>query len=111
MSAVENVEYAIIQPLQSKSSSFTSFYLPVNQCESVTIQLTTSSSSSLSAKVEIEGSIDGDSWSPLKGTFTDIVSDVTLIFSLSDIKSLGYVRATVTISAGSAIFYIIGRAV
>jgi hypothetical protein len=111
MSSVETVEFTLMQALESKNASFNSIVLPINQCKSISIQATTSSSSSLKATIEIEGSIDGDSWAPLKGTFTNLTGDITLLFSLSDLNSLGYIRASVTIDQGSSLFYIIGRTI
>lgn len=110
-SEVVNQKPFIVLPSTSKVSSFTSDQFPINNTENQTIQISTISSSSLNALVKAQVSLDGSSWFDLSTKTVTITGDDNKTFSIESLKSFMYMRISVTISSGSAIFSIIARCV
>jgi uncharacterized protein YraI len=61
--------------------------------------------------VDIYGSLNKQEWVKLDGATYTITADGDYLFTLSELKSLGYVKPVVSVNSGSAVFYIIGRTV
>ena len=108
--AVSFINPVTIYPLTSKSQSFTTDKWAINNNANVTLELHTISSSGLSCTAKVQGSLDGSSWFDIKGMQVTISGNDDVFWSLSHIDSVYYLRVSVTIIAGSAIFNIQGRA-
>lgn len=109
-----NVEYittTTLSPLESKNASFNSNNLSINNNKNISLEMQIVSSSGLSASAKAQVSLDGTNWIDLPGTSSTITGDDDILWTISEVSSLNFIRISVTISAGSAIFYIIGRAV
>ena len=96
-------------PLTSKSTSFNSDKIAVNNNPNIQIELHTVSSSSLNCTTKIQGSLDGSSWLTLDSTTATLVGDDDILWTLAQCDALMYLRIAVTRSAGSAIFSIAYR--
>lgn len=110
----DNVSYITkysIFDAQSKSASFNSNAFPVNNNQNIQLILNTISSSSLDCQVKIYGSIDGSTWVYLDSCNAFLTGDDDVLFTLSEIEALQFVRVSVTINTGSAIFSISARGV
>lgn len=108
----DNVSYIlskVIFELQSKSASFNSDSFAVNNNENIQITLQTVSASSLNCTAKIQGTIDNSSWFDLDSTTATITTNDDVLWSLSQIEGLLFVRVSVTINSGSAIFSISAR--
>lgn len=103
---VSYVEPKSLLPLTSKSASFNSNAIAVNNNGDIQIEMHTVSSSSLACTAKIQGSLDGSSWLTLDSTTATITGDDDILWSLSEINALMYLRVSVTRTAGSAIFSI-----
>lgn len=106
---VASIEPVTLLPLTSKSSSFNSNNISVNNNPNIQIELHTVSSSSLACSALIQGSLDGSSWLTLDSTSASITGDDDVLWSLAQIDALRYLRISVTRTAGSAIFSILYR--
>ena len=95
--------------LVAKSSSFASEKFPVNNNENLSISLHSIGSIGLSAVAKIQGSHDDSMWFDLLSTDATITGDDDVLWTLSELKSLMYVRVYVTFTSGSALFNIIAR--
>jgi len=108
----DNVSYIqkiSIFDLTSKNSSFNSNSFAVNNNENIQITLQTISASSLNCTAKIQATIDNSSWFDLDSTTATITTNDDVLWSLSQIEGLLFVRVSVTINAGSAIFSISAR--
>lgn len=95
--------------LTSKNASFNSEQFPVNNNPNIQIELHTLSASSLNSVASIQGSLDGSSWLTLDNTQATITGNDDILWSLSSIDALMFLRVSVVISGGSAIFNILYR--
>lgn len=95
--------------LVAKSSSFNTEKFPVNNNENLSISLHVIGSTGLSATAKIQGSHDYSMWFDLLETDATIAGDDDILWTLSELKSLMFVRISVTITAGSALFNAIAR--
>jgi hypothetical protein len=109
--AVAFINPVTLFPLTSKNASFNTDKWAINNNTSVAIELHTISASSLAATATIQGSLDGSSWFSLKDMQASITGDDDIFWTLSQLDSLIYLRVSVSITAGSAIFSIQARAV
>jgi hypothetical protein len=108
----DNVSYIskkTLLELTSKNASFNSESFAVNNNENIQITLQTVSASSLVSSAKIQGSIDGSSWFDLDSTSATITTNDDILWSLSQIEGLQFIRVSVTITSGSAIFSISAR--
>ena len=99
----------ILLPVSSKNASFSSDKFPVNNNPNIQIEMHTISASNLSCSAAIQGSLDGASWLTLDNTSATIVGNDDLLWTLSQIESLMYLRLIVTLTSGSALFNILYR--
>jgi len=106
---VAYIEAVTLLPLTSKSASFNSNNISINNNASIYIELHTVSSSSLSCTAIIQGSLDGSSWLTLDSTIAMITGDDDILWTISQVDALRYLRVSVTRTAGSAIFSILYR--
>jgi hypothetical protein len=108
--AVAYVEPISLLALTSKSSDFVTDKIALNNNSSVSIELNALISSGLSAVANVQGSNDGSSWFNIKAMQALISGDDNIYWTLSQLDAILYMRMSVSISSGSAIFNIIYRA-
>lgn len=94
----------------SKNANFNTDLWAVNNCHAISIVMNVIAASGLSGTVQIQGSLDNSTWINLKNMKASFSGDDDILFSLTDLDPLYYVRVSVTISSGSAIFNIQARA-
>ena len=109
--AVAFINPVTLYPLTSKSASFTTDKWAINNNTSIALELHTISASSLACTAVIQGSLDGSSWFDLKDMTATISGNDDVFWTLSQLDSLIYLRVSVSLTAGSAIFSIQARAV
>jgi DNA relaxase NicK len=107
-----HVEYSFpeeILSLSLKAASFDSQKFAVNNNPNLSFSMHIMLNSNLDATAVIQGSHDNSVWFNIKGTETDIEGDDNILWTLSELQSLMYLRVSVLINAGSALFKIKAR--
>ena len=101
-----HVEYSLpfeLLPLVSKSSSFESDKFPVNNNPNISISLSLVLSSGFSGSGVVLASQDDSTWFELTGTTATITGDDDVLWTLSELQSIMYLKVGVTIDSGSGI--------
>ena len=112
MSTNQQVPYVaptLLLASTSKSSSFNSDQFPVNNNPNIQITLHVTTVSGVSCTAKIQGSLDGSTWLDLDSTSATISANDDVLWTLSQIDSLMYIRVAVTFVSGSAIMSILYR--
>lgn len=108
--AIAYVEPIQLLPLTTKSSSFTTDKIAINNNSNVSLELHAMLSSGLLSTASVQGSNNGTTWFDIKAMQATISSDDDIYWTLSQLDAIMYLRLSVTILSGSAIFNIIYRA-
>lgn len=109
--AVSYLEPVNLLNLTTKSSSFNTDKWAINNNYSISVVVNTISSTGLIADIKIQGSLDGTTWLDLKYMKTKVTGDDDVLFTLTQLDPLYFIRVSVTIFEGSSIFNIQARAV
>ena len=107
-----HVEYSFpeeLLALTSKTASFVSPKFAVNNNPNLSLSLHSMANFGLTGTANIQGSHDNSVWFDLRDTETTIAGDEDILWTLAELQSLMYVRVSVVITAGSALFKIIAR--
>lgn len=108
--AVPNIEPKVFLPLTLVTESMNTDPWAINNNYAVSIELQTSLSSEFTASATIQASVDGMTWHDLTAMQASIAGDDQILWSMTELGSLQYLRVKITMGSGSALFYIIGRA-
>jgi hypothetical protein len=94
----------------TKSENFNTDLWAINNNNAISIVMNIIAASGLSGTVQVQASLDNSTWINLKNQKTSFAGDDDILFTLTELDPLYYIRLSVTISSGSAIFNIQARA-
>lgn len=93
----------------SKSSDFNSNPIPLDANKTSCITIHVAASSNLKCVAQIQASQDGSTWMDLSGASQFINDDGDYLFNLTDIQSIMFLRVSMKITQGSALFIMSAR--
>lgn len=108
-SQVDYILPQTILELTSKNSSFNSGIFAVNNNKNVSIMMHTSSPSSLNCTAKIQGSNDNSTWVDIASTSVTVTGVDNVLWTMSELHGLIYLRVSVTMNSGSSLFLIEAR--
>ena len=109
LSQVDYVSPKELLPITVKTTSFASEQFAVNNNPSISFNLYAMLSSEFTGSAKAQGSLDGTTWVDLRETTAILSGDDEVLWTLSELQSLMFVRLYVTISSGSAAIQILAR--
>lgn len=106
---VDYIEPTIIKELSSVAASFNSEKFAVNNNKNISFILSIALASSLDGSAKVQGSHDASTWIDLSSTSATFTGDDDILWTLSEVESLMYLRLAVTVSTGSSVMQILAR--